>query len=63
MLFRSEAGVLVNGARAFTADRSASVQAVRVCLGPPRTREQLELALSGLVEMAEGSRVSASMVV
>lgn len=58
-----DVGVLVNGARAFTADRSVAAEAVRVCLGPPRTREQLERALSGLVEMAEGSRVSESMVV
>jgi DNA-binding transcriptional MocR family regulator len=61
-----DAGVQVNGAGAFTADPGAGrnvAEAVRVCLGPPRTREALEAALNRLVEVAGRRRSFQPMVV
>jgi DNA-binding transcriptional MocR family regulator len=44
-------GVLVTPGSAFSAREGASPRAVRVTLGPPRTRERLETGLVRLVEL------------
>jgi DNA-binding transcriptional MocR family regulator len=58
-----ECGVLVNGAHAFMLDKRAPGKAVRVCLGPPRSREVLEHALSRLAQIPDGAQTPQSMVV
>jgi DNA-binding transcriptional MocR family regulator len=58
-----DGGVLVNGAHAFMLDKHAPGKAVRVCLGPPRSREVLERALGRLAQIPDGAQTPQSMVV
>ena len=58
-----EGGVLINGAHAFMLDKHAPGKAVRICLGPPRSREVLEQALSRVAQISDGAQTPQSMVV
>jgi DNA-binding transcriptional MocR family regulator len=56
-------GVRVNGAEAFAADSRTAVQAIRVCLGPPRSRAVLEEALRRLTRILEQTQQPNTFVV
>jgi DNA-binding transcriptional MocR family regulator len=58
-----DGGVLVNGARAFMADKRAEGNNVRVCLGTPRSRDVLAQALSRLAQIPDGAQTPQSMIV
>lgn len=56
-------GVAVNPAQAFLVGRGAAPHAVRVCLGAPRDRAQLDKGLRVLVEILEGAPEAGAMIV
>ncbi len=56
-------GVGVTAAETFVAGRAAAPHAVRVCLGTPRTREEVERGLAALAEMLAGGPEAALSVV
>ena len=58
-----ERGVLVNAADAFAVEHKTSVQAVRICLGPPRSRAELEDALVRLAKLPEQVREPNKLIV
>ena len=51
VLLAKQRGVSLNGAADFAADPETPLQAVRLCLGPPRTRAILEDALTRLTRI------------
>ena len=56
-------GVLVNPAQTFLVGPGAAPNAVRVCLGPPRDREQLRRGLRALAEAIEERPEATAMIV
>lgn len=56
-------GVTVNGAEAFAADSESAVQAIRICLGPPRSRAVLEEALMRLTRILDQAQKPNTLVV
>jgi DNA-binding transcriptional MocR family regulator len=58
-----ECGVLINGAHAFMLDKHAPANNVRICLGPPRSRDVLEQALRRVAQIPDGAQTPQSMVV
>ena len=58
-----ERGVIINAADAFAVDGDTRLQAVRVCLGPPRSRAVLEDALTRLVRIPDQTRELQTLVV
>ena len=56
-------GVTVNGAEAFAADAKSAVQAIRICLGPPRSRAVLDEALRRLTRILEQAEQPNMLVV
>jgi len=58
-----ENAVSINAAEAFSVDGETRIQAVRVCLGPPRTRAALENALTQLSRIPERTKGQETLVV
>ena len=56
-------GVHVNGAPDFAADPEAPLQAVRLCLGPPRSRPVLEDALMRLMRIFQRTPEPSEVIV
>ncbi len=56
-------GVGVTAAETFAAGRAAAPHAVRICLGTPRTREEVEQGLAVLAEMLAGPPEAALSIV
>ena len=60
---RAGAGVLVGASQTFLVGPGAAPSAVRVCLGPPRDREQLRKGLRALAEAIEERPEAVAMIV
>jgi DNA-binding transcriptional MocR family regulator len=58
-----ERGVIVNAAKEFAIVQDRPLRAIRVCLGPPRSRAALEEALRLLVRILNRPRESSELVV
>jgi DNA-binding transcriptional MocR family regulator len=56
-------GVRLNGTGDFAADQETAVQAVRICIGPPRNRAVLEDALWRLTRIVQGTPELSEVIV
>jgi hypothetical protein len=56
-------GVRLNGTGDFAADQETAVQAVRICIGPPRNRAVLEDALWRLTRIVQGTPELSELIV